>query len=160
MTGYIFGGQHNSLLFADVVKKEIIMFGKEYWGNGDYQGMNPKFYDGMINDIRIYNRPLTEQEIKELYDMTTPVIKDNYNNQTSPFKSYVNGNILYLKMPDQQKSNIMLFTLSGCCVFQIYDKFLHKGNNIFSMPVQIGGGIYIIQASGKYLNRKQQVILK
>ena len=160
MTNYIFGGQNTSLFFADAVKKEIIMFGKGYWGNGDYQGMDTKFFDGMIDDVRVYNRPLTEQEIEELYDMTTPVIKNNYDNQLLLFKSYMHGGVLHLGMTDQLKADITLFSPSGRCVFEIKDRFLHKGNNHVSVPAHIGGGVYIIRISGKYLDQRQQIVLK
>ena len=160
MTGYIFGNKYSSLFFADAVKKEIILFGKGYWGNGDYQGMDPKFFDGMIDDVRVYNRPLTEQEIEELYDMTTPVIKGKYDNQISPLKSYLRGNILHLRMRNQQKVDIKLFSPSGRCVFEIKDKVLHKGINHVSFPVQIGKGVYIIRISGKYLDQKQKIVIK
>lgn len=160
MTGYVFGSKYTSLFFADAVKKEIIMFGKGYWGNGDYQGMDPKFFDGMIDDVRIYNRPLTELEIEELYDMTTPVTKNNYDNQLSLFKSYMHGGVLHLRMPNQQKADIKLFSPSGRCVFEINDRFLHKGNNHVSPPVQIGGGVYIVRISGKDLDHKQLVVVK
>ena len=160
MTGYIFGSQYSSFFFADAVKKEIIMFGKGYWGNGDYQGMDTKFYDGMIDDVRVYNRPLTEQEIEELYDMTTPVIKSNYDNQTLPFRSYMNGNVLHLRMHNQQKVDIKLFSSSGRCVFEVDDKFLHKGTNHVSLPAQMGRGVYIIRINGKYLDQKQKIVVK
>ncbi len=160
MTGYVFGSQHTSLFFADAVKKEIIMFGKGYWGNGDYQGMDPKFYDGMIDDIRIYNRPLNEQEIEELYDMTTPVIKNNCDSQLSPYKSYMHSGVLHLRMPDRQKVAIKLFSLSGRCVFEIKDMFLNMGNNQMSLPAQTGGGVNVIRISGEHIDYKQHIVVK
>lgn len=48
----------------------------------DRNNLLTRFFDGVIDDIRIYNRPLSESEIQALYDMTSDgndsnVIDDN-----------------------------------------------------------------------------------
>ncbi|NIO49611.1 MAG: hypothetical protein GTN73_09295 [Candidatus Aminicenantes bacterium] len=59
---YNFGNSSYSQFFADVIKHETLWIGRGYW-----QG-NTVFFDGTIDDIRVYNKPLSVQEVKELYN--------------------------------------------------------------------------------------------
>ncbi|NIM57371.1 MAG: hypothetical protein GTO16_00295 [Candidatus Aminicenantes bacterium] len=59
---YNFGDSSYSQFFADVIKHETLWIGRGYW-NG-----NTVFFDGAIDDIRIYNRPLSASEVQELYN--------------------------------------------------------------------------------------------
>lgn len=63
---YNFGNSSNSQFFADVTKHETLWIGRGYWDG------NTVFFDGAIDDIRIYGKPLSAQEVQELY----------YNQQT------------------------------------------------------------------------------
>jgi len=58
---YNFGNSSYSQFFADVIKHEALWIGRGYW-NG-----NTVFFDGAIDDIRIYDKPLSAQEVQELY---------------------------------------------------------------------------------------------
>jgi Concanavalin A-like lectin/glucanases superfamily/Secretion system C-terminal sorting domain len=55
-----------------------------YWVGQGY----PFWFNGWMDDIRIYNRAINDAEVKELYGTTS-------NLTISEFKYYVNGNILY-----------------------------------------------------------------
>jgi hypothetical protein len=59
---YNFGNSSYSQFFADVIKHETLWIGRGYW-----QG-NTVFFDGAIDDIRVYNKPLSAQEVQELYN--------------------------------------------------------------------------------------------
>lgn len=59
---YNFGNSSYSQFFADVIKHEALWIGRGYW-----QG-NAAFFDGAIDDIRVYNKPLSAQEVQGLYD--------------------------------------------------------------------------------------------
>jgi len=63
---YNFGNSSYSQFFADVIKHETLWIGRGYWRG------NSVFFDGAIDDIRIYDKPLSAQEVQELY----------YNQQT------------------------------------------------------------------------------
>jgi len=59
---YNFGNSSYSQFFVDVIKHETLWIARGYW-NG-----NTVFFDGAIDDIRIYNKPLSAQEVQELYN--------------------------------------------------------------------------------------------
>ena len=62
---YNFGNSFDSQFFEDVRQKDVIWLGKGYW--------NAKacHLDGWIDELRIYRRPLTEKEVRQLYRWTT-----------------------------------------------------------------------------------------
>ena len=160
MTGYIFGSQNSSLFFGDAVKKEIILFGKGYWGNGDYQGMDTKYFDGMIDDVRIYNRPLSGQEIQALYDMTTPVKNEKKHHAKVIMNSAVHKNTLVITCQNQQTVDVTLVTLSGRLVLALQNSALNKGHTHLSVPTQLGAGLYLLHIKGRYCNQHQLIVIR
>jgi hypothetical protein len=63
---YNFGTSSYSQFFADAVKHETLWIGKGYWD------AEPVYFDGVIDDIRIYNRPLNAAEVRNLYGNMPP----------------------------------------------------------------------------------------
>ena len=59
---YNFGNSSYSRFFADVIKQETLWIGRGYWHG------NTVFFDGAIDDIRIYDRPLSAPEVQGLYN--------------------------------------------------------------------------------------------
>ena len=64
MTGrrYNFGTRHTSQFFADAVVHEKFWLGKGHWDR------TTQHFDGAIDELRIYDRPLSEEEVLELYN--------------------------------------------------------------------------------------------
>jgi len=60
---YNFGNKWHSLFFAHTVKHETLWIGRGYWD------ANPFYFNGIIDDVRIYNRPLSTKEVHILYDL-------------------------------------------------------------------------------------------
>lgn len=58
---YNFGDWTDSEFFADALSDEKLWIGKGLWG------MNPIYFDGQIDDIRIYNKTLSSEEVNLLY---------------------------------------------------------------------------------------------
>jgi len=159
MTGYIFGSKYTSLFFADAVRKEIILFGKGYWGNGDYQGMDPKFFDGMIDDVRIYNRPLSEQELLELYDMATPAAEKKTQNNVSFIEGYIVKNVLHLNTPHRRKVSVRFYSSSGRCIGEVTGRLLQKGHNSMPLPFQAAGGVYTVRITAPGLEYTTHIVV-
>lgn len=61
---YNFGNAEDSQFFADALSHEKLWFGKGFWDFGKVT-----YFDGFIDDIRIYNVPLSSAEVKSLYEM-------------------------------------------------------------------------------------------
>jgi hypothetical protein len=63
---YNFGDASSSEFFEDVTQREVIYIGKGFWKG------EPVYFDGLIDDVRIYDRPLAPSEVYQLYRMGTP----------------------------------------------------------------------------------------
>ena len=58
---YNFGTPGHSQFFEDARKHEVLWLGKGHWDRTE------QFFEGAIDEIRIYNRPLAADEVEELY---------------------------------------------------------------------------------------------
>jgi len=61
---YNFHSDSASLFFADALAHEKMWFGKGYWKGKEL------YFDGAIDDVRIYKVPLDAEGVKELYEET------------------------------------------------------------------------------------------
>lgn len=61
---YNFNNKFASQFFADARKHERMMLGKGFWNHA-----KETYFDGFLDDIRIYNRALDKSEVSELYNM-------------------------------------------------------------------------------------------
>lgn len=61
---YNFSNAQASLFFANLISHEKMWIGKAFW---DYA--QETYFDGLIDDVRIYSVPLNEKEVKLLYSM-------------------------------------------------------------------------------------------
>jgi len=58
---YNFGSSAYSQFFEDAVAHEVLWIGKGFWD------AEPVYFDGAIDDVRIYDRALSAQEVSEFY---------------------------------------------------------------------------------------------
>lgn len=63
---FSFGNAGFSLFLADAVSHEMLAFGRGSWRGEEY------YFDGAIDDIRIYDRPLNISQVTELYELGRP----------------------------------------------------------------------------------------
>jgi len=64
---YNFGDESSSQFLEDAVEHSMLAIGKGFWSGGQ-----PNFFDGAIDDVRIYDGPLTGDEVAKLYGMGLP----------------------------------------------------------------------------------------
>jgi hypothetical protein len=62
---YNFGNSHYSQFFEDAVIDEALWFGRGYWDAK--RDPSPVYLDGAIDDIRILSKPLSSEEVAEIY---------------------------------------------------------------------------------------------
>jgi hypothetical protein len=60
---YNFGNLGYSQFLVNAVKHEILWIGRGYWD------ADPYYFDGIIDDVRIYDRPLSTKEVHILYTL-------------------------------------------------------------------------------------------
>lgn len=64
---YNFGNASYSQFFEDAVMHEALWIGRGYWDE------EPMYFDGAIDDVRIYDGPLSADEVSALYGGTTHI---------------------------------------------------------------------------------------
>jgi hypothetical protein len=132
-----------------------------------------EFFNGIIDDIRIYNRAISGERIAELYDEVVgietekPALIDRlilYQNYPNPFNP---STTLKFYLPTASPVEVKIFDLSGRWVRSLMNDFraagehtlLWDGNNHQGNPVSSGIYIYNLEASGK-IYRKKMILLK
>lgn len=63
---YNFNDSDASEFFSNALSHDRMWFGKGFWDFG-----KEVYFDGYIDDLRIYNIPLSEKEVKDLYNLRT-----------------------------------------------------------------------------------------
>jgi hypothetical protein len=77
---YNFGKPSDQIFLADIPMKEMFSIG--YGKTSDVIGQHFYYYKGLIDDIRIYDQPLSASEIYDLYD-----------NNVAPFPPSISGQL-------------------------------------------------------------------
>ncbi|MCF8231000.1 MAG: T9SS type A sorting domain-containing protein [Bacteroidales bacterium] len=82
---YSFGNDTFSQFFADAVLHEKLWLGKGYWDE------TVQYFDGAIDELRIYEEPLTAEQVQSLYSDTTTTTSTNpLKEGSSDIKVYPN----------------------------------------------------------------------
>lgn len=104
---YNFGNSHYSQFFEDAVEDEVMWFGRGYWDARN--DPSPIYFDGAIDDIRIFSKPLSSEEILAIYNEgwinnppNTPTITGPREGKTNTEYEYIvstvdpdNDNVFY-----------------------------------------------------------------
>ena len=115
MTGrrYSFGEKYDSQFFEDAVVHEKMWLGKGHWDN------TTQYFEGSIDELRIYNRALTGDEVRNLYSVQTTEVQDH--NDKSGIAVYPNpsgGTLHYnLSESDEKIQHIRVTDINGQIVF-------------------------------------------
>ncbi len=96
---YNFGNSEESQFFEDAVVHEALWFGKGHWDE------TVQYFDGAIDEVRIYDRPLTSQEVEELYSDTAMITSVNSLPKPSSIKVHPNpaSNTIYFDVSGSQE---------------------------------------------------------
>jgi hypothetical protein len=133
-------GEPNELIFSP----EFMTFGaEEYWVVGSQGGtcgscnsVDEQHFNGQLDDIGIWSRALTEQEVANLYASvlsTNPIIyESNFNIYPNPTKEYL---------------NIDFSSLESVSIFNILGKELIKESNNRINVSSLSKGVYFIKVS-------------
>ncbi|MFY8021493.1 MAG: LamG-like jellyroll fold domain-containing protein [Bacteroidia bacterium] len=126
-------------------------------GRDDPGGL--EFFNGYLDDTRIYSRKLTSSEIAQLYTQkTNTLIKDNISNSLTfnvypnPFKNQVSIEFNELK----NNTSVRLFDLPGR---EIEIQTIQSGNRLIIEPkTTISAGSYVIVCSNENGTKSQIII--
>jgi hypothetical protein len=147
-----------------------VTIGASYTGNDNQ--LRSSFYDGIIDDIRIYNRPLTVAEIDSLYhiggwpytgvdetDNRIPAkfsLSQNYPNPFNPSTS------IKYDLPTAAKVSIKVFNILGQEVMVLKDGLEHAGFHEVTFANQsLPSGIYFYRMiAGNFVDTKKMILMK
>lgn len=110
-----------------------------------------QFFDGTIDDLRIYNRELSSQEIDSLYKMPSPAtsIETNSNNKLS-FEVYPNPSRESFKFKASAYGTAVLTDITGKAI----KEFSVRRNEAVTVEENSNGVYFLI------FNHQQQVITR
>jgi hypothetical protein len=102
-----------------------------------------RFFDGAIDEVKIYNKAFTDQEISDFYTQATLNVKTNNLDKINNF--YISNNTLYFKKTQNLEDikNIEVYNLLGQKVFNTVK--IEKQIPILNLPK----GMYILKVAAK-----------
>ena len=137
-------------------------------------GNNQYNFNGVLDDIRIYNYALSFHEIRNLYDITT-TIDEQWNNlipdQNELFQNYPNpfnsNTIIFYKVKDAAPVNLEVYDILGNRIRTLVNEYKLAGyySNYWdgkdNSGHQVPSGIYFYTLKTKnYIQAKKLVLLK
>ncbi len=152
---YNFGNPTYSQFFADALAHEKLWLGKGHWDR------TTQYYRGAIDELRIYNRPLTGKEVKKLYESGKAVASGNLPaRKNKPLTIYPNpssGEISWQsKQSKKSWQRLSITNLHGKRVLT-KSRVPERGHlNLEQLPP----GIYFLELHGKQDQLTQKFILQ
>jgi hypothetical protein len=136
-------------------------------GCGTTGGIDP--FNGSIDEFRVYNRVLNDNEVMALYNLPTSVdhkiatpISDFilYQNYPNPFNPTT---LIKYQLPATSNVSLKVFNLLGQEVADLYEGIRQQGNYEATFDgSKLAGGIYFyrLTTSSNFVHTKKLVLLK
>ncbi|MDG1330798.1 MAG: T9SS type A sorting domain-containing protein [Crocinitomicaceae bacterium] len=114
-------------------------------GSSRSPGENEREFNGSIDELRLYNRALSGQEVAQLYNFIpgTASIEENFSEQ---IKAYPNPTNNSFNLSTKDVLNVSIYDLSGTLVFQstakeTYD-ISHLSSGSYILSAETANGLY------------------
>lgn len=151
---YNFGNGSDSQFFADALAHKKLWLGKGYWDR------TTQYFDGVIDEIRIYNRPLSGSEVKELYNsasVATAVAETEINpDQVKVYPNPASQQLYYeVKGVENVLQTIEVTDVTGKRVLGKSDVPRKGTLNIDHLPE----GIYFVGFHGQGVDYQKKVLI-
>jgi hypothetical protein len=129
---YNFGTASYSQFFADAIAHERLWLGKGHWDG------TTQYFKGTIDELRIYNKPLSEAEVRELFGSVSTTSSLSPNEQNENIRVYPNpsSDRLYYNITNSGKKvqNMKLIDAAGRIVIQNSEVSARGTLNINKLP--------------------------
>lgn len=120
----------------------------------DYPG-DTEFFDGCLDDIRIYNRDLTVDEILYLYDGSITQTSENFEPEPESIRIYPNpaSDFVFVEFdnPDESYSVLTILNFKGQMV---YRQELRRNDKVKIDLSNLSSGTYLVKSHGNFLKSK------
>ena len=151
---YNFGNQRDSEFFEDAVVDQEFWLGKGHWDRTE------QFFDGSIDELKIFNRPLSSQEVKNLYNEVNATSNNRLNVNRQNFIVYPNPakRNLYVDLTGIRFKPMIINLTDVTGKRVLWEKQIQEHTNI---PLDnIPGGLYTVSIIGKDKTLHQQVFIE
>ena len=153
---YNFGNSSTHEFFSDALSPENLMIGKGYWDS------NEMFFMGAIDEIKVFDHALTQEEVDVLYLEGNPLsifLQDGDNSAITvypnPASEIINLNIpSYLNKP----LTFIVYSSTGVLVYQSKVSGINKTNTIDLSTLPKGIYFYTLKEGSRILNTDKLII--
>ncbi len=153
MTGrrYNFGNSSDSQFFADAIAHEKMWLGKGHWDN------TTQYFDGTIDELRIYDKALTSDEVLDLYGIHSSV--NQKKNSTAEIRILPNpvGEILHYDLSEINERILFIRMTSTDGKVVIKEKILSNDKELYIG--KLPEGIYFVDFIGKKNTYHEKVMI-
>jgi hypothetical protein len=121
----------------------------------DYAFMNPYYFSGIISDVRLWNRELTNSEVDLLFDSMLNVQRNisNFQNLINIYPNPSNGDFTLLLNSDKSL-NIELYDITGKIILQVKD---YRGSEL--KINNLNQGMYFVKVQNDTTQTTQKIIV-
>jgi len=128
-----------------------------------------EIFNGKIDDVRIYDRALTDAEIQELFEINTDLkkIKPKKLNQYQLSQNYPNpfnpNTSIEFDLPKTSEVTLKIFNILGEEVATLVSDKLSAGNYTYewSRPAGIASGLYLYRLqAGDYVVTRKMILMR
>lgn len=150
---------NGSLLYSVLTSSSIINRQRSVWiGGGIDVASAPFYFDGVIDDMRVYDRDLSPNEVQILYGTELLCMPSGFaeaTNQKPPFEVRTYNGKVYVKMNEgATSSSFMIMNSSGQTLLE--DKYILPGTTKEYDAASFGTGmlIYALQSTARLFTGK------
>jgi len=149
---YNFGNRFDSQFFEDAVKHEELWLGKGYWDR------TTQFFNGAIDELKFFNRPLSAVEVKQLYNEFASTSQVKNENINPDFLVYPNpvSEILYVELANSDyPKTIEITDLKGR---SLINKPILQVENEFDIS-SLKPGLYLVNLVGENNSFRKKIMV-
>jgi len=150
---YNFGDKSHTQFFKSALAKEELWLGKGHWDRTE------QYFNGSIDELKIFNRVLTAEEVKKMYNSTLVPTNSKLDVNSSEIAIYPNPTTDKLEIEIQNSvfkiRSIIVTDVLGSQVIRLSEV---KENNIISLQ-DIPEGIYFVNIIGDYQIVRKKILV-
>ena len=148
---YNYGNSSESQFFADAIAHEKMWLGKGHWDN------TTQYFSGTIDELRIYDKALTSDEVLDLYGIHSSV--NQKINSTAEIRILPNpvGEILHYDLSETNERILFIRITSADGKVVIKEKVLSNEKELYIG--KLPEGIYFVDFIGKKKTFHKKVVI-